>query len=241
MIKIAICDDEQYFREKMRKHVADYMERTGLQYQIDEFNSGEEFINSGFEILQYAMVFLDINMDKMNGMTVAGKIREISKEIVIVFVTAFVNYTLEGYKYDAIRYLLKGTKNFTETVNECMDAIMEKINYKVVTNTFDFREGKREILLNRIIYIESKLHVLEFYVMENDMRIYSMYGTLNSLEKELEGMGFIRIHQSYLVNLKYIESVERFKVVLNTGMELSIPKARYKEVKDTFIVYRGEL
>lgn len=241
MIKIALCDDEQYFREKMRKYVSAYMENTGLQYQIDEFNSGEEFINLGFEILQYTMVFLDINMDKMDGMITAGKIREISKEIMIVFVTAFVNYTMEGYKYDAVRYLLKGTENFDETVNECMDAIMDKMNYKVITNTFDFREGKQEILVNRIVYIESKLHILEFHIMENNMRTYSMYGTLNSLEEELDGMGFIRIHQSYLVNLKHIESVDRFKVVLNTGMELSIPKARYKEVKDAFIVYRGEV
>ena len=241
MIKIALCDDEQYFREKMKKHVADYMEKTGLQYQIDEFNSGEEFINSGFEILQYTMIFLDINMDKMDGMATAGKIREVSKEIMIVFVTAFVNYTLEGYKYDAVRYLLKGTKNFGETVAECMDAVMERLNYKAVTNIFDFREGRKEVLLNRIVYIESKLHLLEFYIMENDMKVYSMYGTLNGLEKDLEGMGFIRIHQSYLVNLKHIESVERFKVVLNTGIELNVPKARYKEVKDAFIVYRGEV
>jgi len=241
MIKIALCDDEQYFREKMKKHVADYMEKTGLQYQIDEFNSGEEFINSGFEILQYTMIFLDINMDKMDGMATAGKIREVSKEIMIVFVTAFVNYTLEGYKYDAVRYLLKGTKNFGETVAECMDAVMGRLNYKAVTNIFDFREGRKEVLLNRIVYIESKLHLLEFYIMENDMKVYSMYGTLNGLEKELEGMGFIRIHQSYLVNLKHIESIERFKVVLNTGIELNVPKARYKEVKDAFIVYRGEV
>lgn len=241
MIRIAICDDEKYFRESMRAYVGRYMDNIGLEYQIDEFASGEEFLAIGFKILQYTIVFLDINMDDMDGMTVAGKIREISKEVMIVFVTAFVNYTMEGYKYDAIRYLLKGTKNFEAVITECMDAIVEKMHYKVEKMSFEFREGKRELLLNRIIYIESRLHVLEFHVMENDMKTYSVYRTLNDLESELEGMGFIRIHQSYLVNLRHMESVERCRAILNTGKELVIPKARYKKVKDAFIAYQGEV
>ena len=93
----------------------------------------------------------------------------------------------------------------------------------------------------RLIYIESKLHKLQFYIMEDKIKIYNLYGTLNELENELKDFHFIRIHQSYLTNLKYIRSVKCYKVLLCNNQELLIPKARYKNVKDAFISYKGEL
>lgn len=77
--------------------------------------------------------------------------------------------------------------------------------------------------------------------MEDDMMVYTTYGKLDTLEEELAENGFIRIHQSYLVNKKYIENVKRYKVVLTNGVELSIPKVRYTYVKEQFILYQGEV
>lgn len=106
---------------------------------------------------------------------------------------------------------------------------------------FDFKEGRKEISLDRLLYIESNLHILEFHVMEDDMKVYTMYETLNILETRLSENDFIRIHQSYLVNAKHIKNVVRCKVILTNGVELSIPKARYTEVKKKFIVCRAEV
>lgn len=97
------------------------------------------------------------------------------------------------------------------------------------------------INIDNILYIESKLHKLQFYIMEDKIKIYNLYGTLNELENELKDFHFIRIHQSYLTNLKYIRSVKCYKVLLCNNQELLIPKARYKNVKDAFISYKGEL
>ena len=73
------------------------------------------------------------------------------------------------------------------------------------------------------------------------MKIYTMYGTLNTLESELAENNFIRIHQSYLVNAKHIKNVVRCKAILTNGVELSIPKARYTEVKKKFVACQGEV
>jgi DNA-binding LytR/AlgR family response regulator len=186
-------------------------------------------------------VFLDINMEKIDGIKAAEKIREVSREVFIVFVTAYVNYSLEGYRLDAVRYLLKSNANFQSTVNECMNAIMEKLNYSVAKREFDFKEGTKEVSLERLLYIESNLHKLEFHIMEDDMKIYTMYETLNALEDRLAANDFVRIHQSYLVNIKYIKNVVRYKVVLTNGVELVIPKARYTYVKEQFVSYQGEV
>ena len=63
----------------------------------------------------------------------------------------------------------------------------------------------------------------------------------DELEKELQGNDFIRIHQSYLVNMKHIEKVSRYEALLKNGIKLEIPKARYKFVEETFVSYKGEL
>lgn len=204
MFRIAICDDESLFAEELRELLSGYMMEKGLVFEIDIYGSGEALIELGIEVIKYTAVFLDINMERVDGIRAAEKIREVSKEVFIVFVTAFVNYSLEGYRLDVVRYLLKGNVDFPSMVNECVDALMDKLSYSVTKREFDFKEGKREISLERLLYVESNLHKLEFHVMEDDLKIYTMYETLNALENKLAAKDFVRIHQSYLVNIKYI-------------------------------------
>lgn len=85
------------------------------------------------------------------------------------------------------------------------------------------------------------MHILEFHVMEDDMKVYTMYETLNVLDDMLSENGFIRTHQSYLVNVKHIKNVVRYKVILTNRVELSIPKVRYRDVKKKFIACWGEV
>ncbi len=241
MFRIAICDDEVLYTEELKELLSGYMTEKGLVFEIDTYSSGEALVKLGIEIVQYKVLFLDINMTKINGIMTAEQIRKISREIIIVFVTAYVDYSLEGYRLDVVRYLLKGNANFRSKVNECMDAIMDRMNYSVIKRKFDFNEGKKELSLERLLYIESNLHKLNFHVMEDTMKVYTMYDTLNMLENKLSENNFIRIHQSYLVNIKHIKNVVRYKVILTNGLELSIPKVRYTEVRKKFIAYQGEV
>lgn len=241
MFRIAICDDESYFAENLKELISSYMLDKGIIFKIDIYSSGEAIVKLGIEVVQYTVVFLDISMEKINGIMTAEKIREVSREVFIVFVTAFMDYSLEGYRLDAVRYLLKSNANFQSTVNECMDAVMDKLNYSVAKRTFNFKEGTKEVSLERLLYIESNLHKLEFHVMEDTMKLYTMNETLNVLEDKLADKSFIRTHQSYLVNIKYIKNVVRYKVILTNGVELVIAKARYASVKEQFISYQGEV
>ena len=90
MLKIAICDDEKVFRDNINKYVAAYLNEKEIYYEIDTFSSGKEIIDLGIEIKQYNIIFLDINMDDVDGIVTAQKIREYSSEIYIVFVTAYI-------------------------------------------------------------------------------------------------------------------------------------------------------
>lgn len=241
MLKIAVCDDEKLFRKNIKELVSGYLNQDAVEYEIDTYCSGEEFLKLGIEMVKYQIAFLDINMAQIDGIMTAKKIREVSSEIYIVFVTAFVNYTLEGYKVDAVRYLLKSNTNFKESVYECMDAIIRKMNYVIVKKEFRFQEGTKVVPLNRLLYIESVLHKLKFYVMEDKLKVYTLYETLNNMEQQFQGNGFVRVHQSFLVNMKHMKSVSGYEVLLSNGTRLAVPKARYKYVKETFIAYKGEI
>ena len=186
MFRVAICDDEKYFRKSIEKYVRKYLEEKEIAFEIDTFSSGSQLIELGIEIVQYSVIFLDINMDEMDGIITAQRIREYSSEIYIVFVTAYIKYSLEGYKVDAARYILKDNINLDESIYECLDTIFKKMNYVVLRKTFKFNECEKTIPIERILYVESKLHRLEFHIMENELVIYTMYGTLNALEKYRE-------------------------------------------------------
>lgn len=240
-MKIAICDDEIYFAGKLREILMQYLEERHIDFEIELFSSGREFVELGVEMLQYQIIFLDINMKQMDGIETAKNVRAYTEESVVVFVTAYIDYSLEGYQVGASRYILKNNLNFREQIYECMDAITKKMKCFLTRKIFRFQEGEKKIQIENILYIESKLHKLEFNILEHGLATYTMYGTLNELENELEEYPFLRIHQSFLVNLKYIKCVTGYKVVLSNGQELTVPRARYKTVKDTFIAYKGEL
>lgn len=96
---------------------------------------------------------------------------------------------------------------------------------------FSFVQGKRELLLSQLLYVESELHKLKFYVCEQGIQIYTLYDTLNRMEEKLEGNGFLRIHQSYLVNSRYIRGIKRYELELTDGTVLNVAQNRYKQVE----------
>lgn len=241
MIKIAVCDDEEIFGKKLHAMVSQYLDEKKLFFEIDIFHSGIEFVELGPEMSKYQIVFLDINMDDLDGIETAKQLRHYCKDSYLVFVTAFLNYTLEGYKVEAIRYILKGATNFKDLVYEALDAICEKMRYVEQKEVFDFKEGKKEISINRIAYIESNLHKLKFYVLESDYVSYTLSSTLNAIEGRFEENRFVRIHQSFLVNLSFIVSIANYKAYLQNGLELPIAKNRFKEVREKYVKFRGEV
>lgn len=247
VIQIAVCDDEDGFLFLETKFIQAYMKKYGYQCQVDTFSSGIDFIklDNNNEMKEYDIIFLDINMEKMDGIETAKHLREVGCKSYLVFVTAFINYALEGYKVDATRYLLKESDSLEQSMDECLDTIMQKMNYKENRETFAFLEGEKTILLDEIVYVESNLHKLTFYLASPNSKDYSMYEKLDTIDDKLHSYGFCRIHKSYLVNLKYVQGIERYSVQLNEGIcnlsSLSVSQARYDTAKEQYIFYQGEV
>ena len=96
---------------------------------------------------------------------------------------------------------------------------------------FPFVEGDIPLALDDLIYIETCRHKNLFYTKNG---VFSIYRKLNEIEMELNGMGFLRIHQSFLVNMQYIRKISSYLMTLTTGKELSVPKTRYPNVKKQY-------
>jgi len=99
---------------------------------------------------------------------------------------------------------------------------------------FAFVEGKVSLMTEDIIYIETNRHKNTFYTKNET---YNIYKKLSELEEELKEYGFVRIHQSFLVNMRYVKKISSYVMTLTTGLELSVPKARYPQVKKEYEKY----
>lgn len=240
MLHIALCDDESNFLLYEKSLILNYMEGYDYLYQIDLYQSGKELLAIKEEIQQYNMIFLDIHMGEINGIETAKQIRRFSKNIFIVFVTAFDTYALEGYKVNAIRFLLKD-KNLELTFKECLDAVLLEIENLKGKQRFKFIEGTVDINLDDLVYVESNLHRLIFYVRGTKILKYTMYSKLDCIEECLEKKGFCRIHKSFLVNMKYVYKIRRYEVELYDGRLLNIAKTRFLNVNNQFASYQGRV
>lgn len=241
MFYIAICDDEKYFRIREKELIAKYMNDKNYKFKIDSYGSGIELLEQKSKIPQYDILFLDINMKEIDGMKTAREIRKITREVYIVFVTAFITYAPEGYEVDAIRYLLKDDGHIEKSIVECLETITYKMNYVEYKHVFEFREGKTTVFFEDILYVESNLHKLIFHMAGNSDRKYTMYDKLDSIEGLLQDAGFCRIHKSCLVNFRYVQYVERYRAVLSNGESLAVSKSRFIQTRDEWVCYRGEI
>lgn len=236
-LRIAVCDDEKFYREKITALLQKYLSGHQLDSVIDIFCSGEEFLSQSSNAVKYDIVFMDINMEQTDGIETAMRIRAFQSNTYIVFVTAFIKYALDGYKVNAVRYIMKDTLD--AAISECMDAILQKMQLRQIS--FSFIEGEKKLYTDNLLYVESKKHKSVFYYQEEHLTKYQIYEKLDDIEKVLNGAGFLRLHKSYLVNMRHIRKISNYIAELSTGEELPIPRIRYQAVKQKFVEYKGLL
>lgn len=103
-MRIAICDDEKIYRKQLMTELEKIIK--SLDVIIDEYDNGKELIDK-YDKYKYELVFLDIEMPAMNGIDLARALRVKSDTLEIVFLTGHIEYALEGYEVNALRYLTK--------------------------------------------------------------------------------------------------------------------------------------
>lgn len=231
---VAVCDDCVRDRQQVRELIEQYDRAKGIGIKIKEYTSGVELCRDMGRLSDFAIIFIDINMDQTDGLETVRKIKDIYQDLPIVIVTALLSYALEGYRVNAARFLAK--ENLKTTLPECLDEIINKVNRKNEKITFSFVEGTIALEIQRIIYIETERHKNVFYTANET---YGLYKKLSEIEKDLIPYGFVRVHQSFLVNMRYVERISSYVCRLTTGKEISVPKSRYQKVKQEYADYKA--
>lgn len=232
-LNIAICDDEPNYRNYIESLIREYLSGEDVLFRIKQFQSGSDFCEDPENARRFDIIFLDIEMTGMNGMETAYFIRKRNSETDIVFITAVSDYVFEGYRVNAVRYIMKN--NLKELFPECMADILKRRRHRVHKMQFSFVGGERTILLDEILYIESQSHKLKFKTKEG---ILFMYDRIDEMESRLESFCFVRCHQSFLVNMGHIEKFRNYRAYLSDGSEIPVARPKYSEVKRDFLRYK---
>ena len=222
MIKIVVIDDSREDFNALNLCLTKYQEAKKLTFNISYFSTPLEFLDSNFSDVN--LLFLDIDMPKLNGIELAKKIREKNKQVGIVFITNFFEYALEGYEVEAIDYILKPLNYMTFEIkmNRIIKIVRHLIDdYSIVINT---KFKKETIHLNDISYIEIDGHYLNYHLANGE--VLKERGKISSISKELDVYGFKQANSYCLINLKYVIGVNKNEVDLG---ESKIPLSRSKK------------
>ena len=201
-IRTLIVDDERYAREELTY----LLEQFPDVKLVGEAESGEVAILKALQ-LQPDVVFLDVEMPKMNGLEAAKALVELKKVPLIVFATAYPQFAAEAFRINAVDYLLKPYDE--EQLKQTIDRI-EKRLYPTTSANHSETIGKLAveadgeityILPQSILYIYRDEKVTKIITSTED---YEIRTTLKELESRLEPFSFFRIHKSTLVNLRYV-------------------------------------
>lgn len=230
MYRFAICDDSQEDIDYIERLIREWSGSAGFRIRIDRFPSGESFLFAFEEDQSFDVLFLDIEMERLSGIELAQKLRQLGSRIQIVFVTGYMDYIAQGYDVEALHYLLKPVTK--EKLQGVLERAIERLKSGERALVLGLSEGTVKIPFDQIRYLE----VMGNYVTIHGKESYSVKRTLGDMEKELDER-FIRTHRSYIVNLQSVRKCTRSEVVLKDDTVLPLSRKQYDTLNRAMILY----
>ena len=238
MIKCIAIDDEPL----ALKQISNYIDKTPFLALLKQFESALQAIPF-LQDNDVDLMFVDITMPDLSGMDF---VKSLNKPPKVIFTTAYSEYALEGFKVDAIDYLLKpiSYSDFLKAADKAKDRIQPKVtsSAKIETNEkFLFIKSEYKTIrinLSDIKYIESQSEYLRIHI-ENQSPVMTLM-SMKKMEEFLPENLFMRVHRSFMVNLNKVKIVERNRIVFDKDVYIPISeqyKAKFqKYLNDNFLI-----
>ena len=222
-MNIAVVDDEKAIRE----HICGLVEEQQPESRIEAYATGEELLTSG---KRFDIVFLDIQMEGMNGIEAARSLREKNANLgvgdtVLVFVTGIRDYVFDAFDLYAFQYLLKpiDEDKFAEVLERAVREAAKKKERRVL-----FIKSRNLTLdQSEILYIESRAKKVEIHT-KGAAQAIEIYAAMDELEGQL-GENFYRCHRAYIVNMDCITEYDGESITLTGGDRVYLTKKKYGE------------
>mgnify|MGYP000055993808 CR=1 FL=1 len=229
LLRIAICDDDQVICSEVESLILEYQEMKQIRFDIEVFASGAEFYSFLQKGNQVDLVFLDIEMDDMNGIEIGEKIRVEMNDhrTSIIYISGKDGYDRKLFDFQPLHFLSKPI----ERKKVFVDLELAMKLFKKNNEVFAFKTGHdtNRILMSDILYFESKGRKLRIVTMDEE---YFFYGTIDQVLQELPSKTFIQIHRSYIVNYNHVKVFSYDKVIMENNKCLSIGQKRRQAVRE---------
>lgn len=233
MLRVLIIEDEDAHADKLKLYLSRFGEEEGVEFRVTWYGSAVELAETR---PVFDLVFLDIRLPGINGMEAAELIRTYDTETPIIFVTDLSQYAVEGYRVNALDFLVKPVEygDFKMRMRRAMQAIAQSQERSVFVPT---RDGLRVLPSRDVVFVEVLNHRLLFHLAGGET--IQLRGALGQLEEELGNRSFVRISKSYLVNMRHVRSISGSSVTLSTGETCYVSRSRRKSALAAIADYYG--
>lgn len=231
-MRIAICDDDERERSCLSRMMQEYQLSRGVNLDCFFFHNGTEFLCDG-KGGKYDVVLLDILMPGVSGIQVAEELRELDKNVKIIFISSSSEFAVESYGVRAYHYLLKplDADLFFGLLDRARSELLLRKEQGFVLKS---REGVIWISFSRLEYVEVTNKTVAFHLV--DGAVYEAAAALADFEEMLlSRKEFIKTHRSYIINLGCVQIIKTNCAVTISGQNIPLSRQRRSQVQNAYI------
>lgn len=235
MYQAAICEDERDIAQYIEKTLAEEFSKNGMQVAFDVFNQGEQLLGMIHEHYHYDIVFMDIEMPGIDGISICKEIRKVNSETLVIFISNKDELVFSTFEVQPFRFIRKS--HYDALLSELVPAIQTELNRRQPKLIQITEPGSKDLFsfdLNQITYIEAQGKNCCIYTPNGPVIIKTK---LMDLEEQLQAPDFIKPHRSYLIHSKYIATIHKTEVNLTDGSIIPISRGRLDIIKHEFLQY----
>ena len=232
MLIVAVVDDDPRDSSLLKGHIESYFEKQQVTAVVKVFRDGLDFIRStdAFDI-----VFLDIQMEKLDGLEAARIFRKINKDSILIFVTNMAQFAIKGYEVEALDFIIKPAT--MSSIVYVLDKAMKRIDGSS-NALFSLKtpEGTVSLSTNDIKYVEVFDHNLVYHTNRGD---YTIRGRLSDVVSKLDPERFVLCNRSFIVNLRHVSNIAADYLTIE-GTRIPVSKSHRKELMKRFSSFLGD-
>lgn len=185
-MNVLVCDDERQIVDSIIETLEKKTEETQVSSRFYGFSQPSQIDLS----LPYDIALLDIDMGETNGIELARKLRAENENIVIIFITNFIQYAPEGFEVQAFRYLLKA--DFSAKLDSYFDSAVQEVLQRKQLVTISINSEIIDVPVNDILYLESHRRIIVMHLLDEKRPAYQFYGNITELsEKSSHSVSFV--------------------------------------------------
>ena len=229
-IRAAIAEDDPAFRAQLNGFLQQYAGDKQLEITVSTFEDGQTLVSAYCPI--FDVIFLDVEMPHLDGMSAAEKIRQKDSQVLLVFVTNVAHYAVKGYAVQALDYILKPLNymSFSAKMDRIVKTLQLRQEKSILLNS---GSSMRRIPVSQILYVEVLRHQVVYHLADE---LITIRGSLKEAENLLEGCSFAKCNSCFLVNLRHVRGVREDAVIVGQE-ELQMSRAKKKDFMQAVAAY----